>query len=285
LELILANPTGFCFGVTRAIKELENSLDTFGKVYSIGSPIHNPQEVKRLEEKGLVVVRSAEEIPHGSVVFVRAHGEMPDALKTVRQKALLIIDGTCPFVHNAQEKAKFLLDEGYDLFIVGDPEHPEVKAILGAVNNRGTVINDVQTLNSYSSLNRCGIISQTTQSKDFLGSVVSALIPVCNEMRVYNTICKATLERQDAIRQLASMVDGLIIIGGKNSANTSQLSRIAVQENISTLWIEDSEELEPCWFEGKTIIGIAAGASTPDWLINKIKLSLEHRKSEGDGKL
>lgn len=277
MELILANPTGFCFGVTRAIKELENSLDTFGKVYSIGSPIHNPQEVKRLQDKGLVVVRSAEEIPNGSVVFVRAHGEMPEALRIVREKALLIIDGTCPFVHNAQEKAKFLIDEGYDLFIVGDPEHPEVKAILGAVSNKGTVINDLDAINRYGSINRCGIISQTTQSKDFLGSVVSGLVPFCNEMRVYNTICKATLERQDAIRELASRVDGVIIIGGKNSANTSQLSLIAKQEEIPTLWIEDSEELDPDWFSGKNIIGIAAGASTPDWLIKKIKLILEHR--------
>lgn len=277
MELILANPTGFCFGVTRAIKELENSLDTFGTVYSIGSPIHNPQEVKRLQDQGLIVVRSADEIPQGAIVFVRAHGELPEALNTVRKKARLIIDGTCPFVHNAQEKARLLRDEGYELLIVGDPQHPEVKAILGYVDNEGMVIDHISKVLNMQYLTRCGIISQTTQSKDFLSAVVSSLTPICNELRVYNTICKATLERQDAIRDLSEKVDGIIIIGGKNSANTSQLARIAGQDGLPVLWIEDDGELDSEWFSGKNIIGIAAGASTPDWLINKIKLILEHR--------
>lgn len=270
MKIIIADPTGLCFGVKRAITTLEEELKTQAHVYALGSPIHNPQEIKRLEALGLVVVDSPEEAPHGATCFVRAHGVTPEVFEVLRARSKRIVDGTCPFVKTAQERAKKLSQDGYIVIILGDATHPEVKAIMGYVSGEVHVLADPSEIPAGICGKRCGILSQTTQRVETFSALVGGFAAVSPEIKVYNTICRATLARQQSVCRLAEEADGIIVLGGKNSANTRKLAEIAFGSGVPTLWIEHSGELERSWLEKKSTIGIAAGGSTPDWLIKEL---------------
>ncbi len=270
MKIHIADPTGLCFGVRRAISKLEEELIRSGTVYALGSPIHNPQETERLSEMGLVVVGSAEEVPAGSVAFIRAHGVTPQEADNVKAKCRKVVDGTCPFVKTAQNRAKDLSSEGYLVVISGDREHPEVRGIMGYVEGEVAVISADEPIPDFLKGKKCGILSQTTQKVASFAALVSSFATVSPEIKVYNTICKATLARQDSVCRLASKVDGMIILGGRNSANTRKLAEISADVGVTTLWIEHSGELDGRWLQNKDEIGIAAGGSTPDWLIKEL---------------
>lgn len=275
MNLVVASPTGLCFGVRRAIAQLERALEDHGTVYSLGSPIHNPQEVSRLTELGLRLVGSASDVPEGSVAFVRAHGVAKVALEELEQRAKVVVDGTCPFVRTAQRRAESLAEEGYRVVILGDSNHPEVRGILGHIEGESLVISGGDDIDENVRFERLGILSQTTQREASLAEVVSKLVLLAGEIKVYNTICRATIERQESIRNLATQVDGIVVIGGRNSANTRKLVEIAESLGVSTLWVEHSGEVDRGWLPGKRSIGVAAGGSTPDWLINDLTEKLK----------
>jgi len=266
-RVVIAEPSGFCFGVRRAIGKLEASLEQRGRVYSIGSPIHNPQETARLEEMGLVIVEGAEEIPERAAVFIRAHGLPAKDRHGLEERNVELVDGTCPFVLNVQRKAAFLDGEGYDVVVLGDEKHPEVQAIAGSVQKGAVILPPGGDVPASLEGRRIGIVSQTTQRPLDLSDLAAKSAFVGKEIRIYNTICKATIERQKAVEQLAGAVDGMIVIGGRNSANTGKLFAIARTFNTRTLWVEHAGEMDGRWLQGKSTIGIAAGASTPDRLI------------------
>ncbi len=282
-EIEIASPTGFCFGVKRAIESLERRIEECGalsdgvKVYSVGMPIHNPQEVERLSKKGLKVVDRVDDIPPGSYAFVRAHGAPPSQKEELvaRCGAANVTDATCPFVKNAQDKAAFLAREGYAVLVLGDPDHPEVQAIVGCAEGDAMVASSLGEVEALGRRDRLGVISQTTQKGEFLGAAASILAPLTRELRVFNTICGATTQRQEAVRRITSRVDGLIVVGGRNSANTAKLVEIARSRQCAVLWIEHAGELSQEWFAEKLNVGIAAGASTPDWLIEEVKHAIE----------
>jgi 4-hydroxy-3-methylbut-2-enyl diphosphate reductase len=283
-QIETASPTGFCFGVKRAIESLEKRIEecaggdagSGARVYSIGMPIHNPQEVERLSRKGLKVVDRIEDVPPGSPVFIRAHG-VPPAVKEelIARCGGNVTDATCPFVKNAQDKAAFLAQEGYSVLVLGDPGHPEVQAIVGCAGGDVLVASSLSEVKTLGKRDRLGVISQTTQKGEFLGAAASILAPQIRELRVFNTICGATTQRQEAVRKITARVDGLIVVGGRNSANTAKLVEIARSQSCDVLWIEHAGELSGDWFAGKQNIGIAAGASTPDWLIEEVKHAIE----------
>ncbi len=275
----VARPTGLCFGVRRAISELENALENVGKVYGLGSPIHNPQEIERLEQLGLVVVEEPGAIPPGQTAFIRAHGISPAIRESLLRRTDRIVDGTCPFVRNVQDKAALLREEGYRVLIAGDAAHPEVRGILGYAGENAGVVGNEKEIPRDMKHGKIGLVCQTTQKECLLEEVVRELLFHVDELRVFNTICGATLERQRAVRELAPAVDGMIVIGGRNSANTGKLVDISREAGVATLWIEHSEELERGWLGDKENIGIAAGASTPDWLIQELILKLESARS------
>ncbi|MDR1472917.1 MAG: 4-hydroxy-3-methylbut-2-enyl diphosphate reductase [Synergistaceae bacterium] len=270
MNLVVASPTGLCFGVRRAIGQLERALAERGTVYSLGSPIHNPQEVARLSALGLRVAESADEVPAGAVAFVRAHGASKSELEYMRERCGVVEDGTCPFVRTAQERAESLSNEGYKVMILGDSRHPEVRGILGHIEGESLVISGESDIDPKKRHKRLGILSQTTQWEASLAAVVSKLVLLADEIKVYNTICRATIERQESIRRLGAQVDGIVVIGGKNSANTRKLVEIAESLGVLTAWVEHPDELDWRWMRGKSSIGVAAGGSTPDWLINEI---------------
>ena len=287
LELVMADHAGFCFGVKRAVdaicdalKENNNNNKNNKEVWTIGLPIHNPQEVERLKNMGLKVADSVNEIPENAKVLIRAHGEPLSVLNELKLKGAEVVDTTCPFVSRAQGLAADLSKQGYYIILLGDKNHPEIQGILGHVidSRAAAVIKDAQEAENLKILNnKAALISQTTQQEEMLARASGVLVSKFRELHVCNTICKATAERQEAVRALAedslnNKLDGMVLIGGKASANTGKLRDIAVNGGLEVLWIEDAVELEENagWFKNKSKIGIAAGASTPEWLIKEI---------------
>ena len=276
MKIIMAEHAGFCFGVKRAVDAIERSLHDNHEVWTIGLPIHNPQEVSRLQALGLRVAESADEIPGGAKVLIRAHGEPLEVIDLLRAKCADVEDMTCPFVKKAQNLAAELSREGYHVVLLGDKNHPEIKGILGHVANimNAEVVLNEDEAERIHSHGKIALISQTTQREERLSRVSGILVSKCSQLHVCNTICKATSERQDAVRELVrdERVDGVVLIGGRSSANTGKLRDIIESEGVSVLWVENEDELESNheWFNNKNTIGIAAGASTPEWLIDKI---------------
>ena len=285
MKIIMAKHAGFCFGVKRAVDAIEDSLKTSKEVWTIGLPIHNPQEVSRLEKLGLRVANDESEIPSGSEVLIRAHGESLNVIEKLKSRGVKVRDMTCPFVKKAQELAAKFSSEDYHVVLLGDKNHPEIKGILGHIskNNAEVVLNEdeAENLKIYPKIT---LISQTTQREERLAAVAGILTKKSSQLHVCNTICKATGERQDAVKELVKNhnVDGVVLIGGRASANTGKLRDIIKAHNIEVLWIEDENEIESNseWFKNKNTIGIAAGASTPAWLIDKIKLQVGVRSEE-----
>lgn len=275
--IIMAEHSGFCFGVKRAVNAIEQALKNNHEVWTIGLPIHNPQEVSRLEAMGLRVANNSEEIPSGAKVLIRAHGESLEVLEQLAAKNIDIEDMTCPFVKKAQDMAAELSRGNYHVVLLGDRNHPEIKGILGHVadkNNAEVVANESEA-EKISNYGKIALISQTTQQQERLSRVAGILTQKTPQLHVCNTICKATAERQDAVRELVKNgnVDGVVLIGGKTSANTGKLRDIIQESGVKVLWTEDGTEIDGNlkWLENKKRIGIAAGASTPEWLIIEIR--------------
>jgi len=271
MEILLAPYSGFCFGVKRAI---QIALEAANKppVYTTGPLIHNPQMVQELEKKGIKVMENPDEL-HNSTVIIRSHGITKQENEILLRNGNTIIDATCPFVAKAHEYAQRLTQEHYPILILGDHTHPEVEALLSYCDGETIVISSPKELPEFQ-WQRLGVISQTTMDLASLREVINALIPCVKELRLFNTICTATSQRQEATVALAKKCDLMIVIGGHNSSNTRMLTKLS-SEFTPTLQIETAAELKPEVIMGKQRIGISAGASTPDYLIvqvfNRIK--------------
>lgn len=270
MEILVAKTAGFCFGVRRALEMVESALNEGeSPLYSLGPLIHNPRVVKELEQEGLQTVESLSQVPGGRVV-IRSHGVGPSVYQTARDQKLEVIDATCPFVKNVQQLAVFLRAEGYQVLIVGEPAHAEVKGVLDSVAGEALVIENIKTLNIGELQPKVGIISQTTQDLLNFQQITNAVIPYAKEIRIYNTICLATSQRQQEVAELSRKVDLMIVVGGKNSANTSRLTEISRMNGTPTYQLESVAEIDEAWFQGIGRVGITAGASTPDQQIKEI---------------
>ncbi len=263
----IAENAGFCYGVMRAIDIANRALEKHKTLYSFGPIIHNPQVVEEYEKKGLRVVESIDEVD--GPVLIRSHGVAPEIYEKLREKGVEIIDATCPFVKEAQRYAKQLCDEGYKVVIFGDKDHPEVKAHLGYTNYTAIAINSEEEAKKVKAT-RVGVVCQTTQSVERFGRVIEILAKKIRELKVFNTICDATEKRQKAARELAKRSDLMIVIGGKNSANTRKLYEICKETAKNAYHIETEKEIDPEWFKGVERVGITAGASTPSYIIERI---------------
>ncbi|WP_418789944.1 bifunctional 4-hydroxy-3-methylbut-2-enyl diphosphate reductase/30S ribosomal protein S1 [Phosphitispora sp. TUW77] len=271
MKTILAPKAGFCFGVKRALDLAMHTAKQDEKhIYTLGPLIHSPQVVEDLSRKGLKVVQDIEDIPEG-VIIVRSHGVGPEVFERAMEKGLKVVDATCPFVKKAQELAKKLNEQGYQVIVVGDKEHPEVTGILGWTGHQGIVAETPQQADNMPAMNRIGIISQTTQPEENFNKIVSVLQQKAEDTITFNTICHATRDRQDAAVQLAKSVDVMIVVGGKNSANTQKLARLCADTGTPTYHIETAAEIDSKWLYGVELVGITAGASTPDWIIKEVR--------------
>lgn len=268
LEVILADYLGFCYGVKRAIKIARENAAPDGSACTLGPIIHNPQMVERLKDEGVGTIDCLDDLKRGKVI-IRSHGVGPETYERAEAMDLECVDATCPHVKKAQLSAKELAEEGRFVVIVGEKEHPEVHSIVQWAGGNVAVIETVAEAASVPNASRLGIISQTTFSGERFREIVSALLDKSRDIRVMRTICTATDQRQRAARELASKVDVMLVIGGKNSANTTRLAQLCAKI-CRTYHIETAEELQPAWFDNIEKIGITAGASTPDWIIKEV---------------
>ena len=279
MEIFVAENAGFCFGVKRAVKmAFDAAEEDDGSVHSLGPLIHNPQVVERLAEKGVQRVDALTEIEEG-VVILRSHGvSSPQVIQDAEAQGLHIIDATCPFVTNAQRYAKQLVDEGYQVVMVGDRYHPESQSVLGHAGGEILVteeFEEIKKMMNKFSKKRIGIISQTTQTYGKFSEIVVKCLQICEEVKVFNTICYATEDRQTEAQGMAEKVEAMVVVGGKNSANTTHLADICREKGIRVYHIETAREIEEEWFSGIQKVGVTAGASTPDWIITEV---VEHLK-------
>lgn len=282
----IARSAGWCFGVERIVQMAEHLLSETpdGPVYCLGELIHNPHEVERLRAKGMVFVKSLSELPplepgQRRKILIRAHGVAPSVKKALQTKGYEIYDGTCPLVTIPQKFAREIAEQGYRVVIMGHREHPEIQGILGhleGLDARVDVIagpEEVEKLALRAS-DRVGLVSQTTHPYEKFAQLIGEVLKHCLEVRAYNTICQATFDRQDAMRELAQRCDVVIVIGGRNSSNTCRLAEIA-SLYTTCYHIEDASELKGEWFLGKQRIGISAGASTPSRCIAAVQSAIE----------
>jgi 4-hydroxy-3-methylbut-2-enyl diphosphate reductase len=278
VQIERAREMGFCFGVRRAIKLLEQAAKKYGTIESLGPVVHNKQVVNRLAELGVKVVDDIDQIK-GSVVAIPSHGLALPLLEKLKSRGLTVVDATCPFVRRAQLAARKLAQTGFQIVIFGDAKHAEVKAILGSCEGRGTVTTETNI--AFSELpRRLGVLSQTTQSPERFGQFVKELLDrilsEVDELRVINTICDATREHQTAAHELASHSDIILVVGDLNSANTRRLAELCTGEGVETHLVEDANQVETIWFKNKKHVGITAGASTPDEIIDLVINKLQN---------
>lgn len=269
MRIYLADKAGFCFGVKRAISTAFKAAGK-GRVYCLGPLIHNPQEVERLRREGVETVNDFSALEQGDSLIIRSHGVPPQVLAQVREKGLVVIDLTCPFVGKAQRDAASLNKEGYQVVVVGEKKHPEVQSILGYAGDNAVVVEASGDLEKLTLQTRVGVVAQTTQSYGNFSEIVLTLLRISKELKVFNTICSSTKERQDAARVLADQVDVMIVVGGRNSANTTRLASLCRETGKPAHHIEVADEIQPEWLASCETVGVTAGASTPDWIVEAV---------------
>jgi 4-hydroxy-3-methylbut-2-enyl diphosphate reductase len=272
MKVKLASSYGFCFGVKRAIDIAQQHK----KSNTMGPLIHNQKEINRLHiDFNVGLYENLDDVKKDDTIIIRTHGIPKDDLKELKQKDAKIINATCPFVTTPQQIVKKMSNEKYSILIFGDYTHPEVKGVKSYGDDVHVILEPKELENIDFKYDKIACVAQTTRKKEKYLEIVNTLILKNKEVRVFNTICDATFENQDAVRELSKDVTIMIIIGGKNSSNTKQLLNIAKENCQDSYLIEDENELELNWFKNKDLCGVTAGASTPDWIIQKVVNRLE----------
>ncbi|QKG28898.1 4-hydroxy-3-methylbut-2-enyl diphosphate reductase [Campylobacter sp. RM16187] len=276
MKIELANSYGFCFGVKRAIKIAENAKDAA----TIGPLIHNNEEINRLKINfNVKTLEGISEITEEKKAIIRTHGITKNDLSKLKNSDIKIIDATCPFVTKPQQICEKMSKEGYDIVIFGDENHPEVKGVKSYADGKVYVVLDESELDNIKLSQKVAVVSQTTRKVEKFMQIVNYLMLKTKEVRVFNTICNATFENQEAVKELAERADIMIIIGGKNSSNTKQLYLISKNFCNDSYLIENESELNEEWFRNKNHCGVSAGASTPDWIIQNVVKKIEDFKN------
>lgn len=277
----IAAASGFCFGVKRAIKLAEETLGQ-EPLYALGPLVHNPQEMERLTQLGLTVVSDIDSVPDGAALLIRAHGASPAVYAAATTKQLRLFDATCPHVAQLTGKAADFVQAGYQLLIVGDVSHPEVQAALAWARGLATVIAGPDEIAALPLSDRVAIVAQTTTKLDVWEAVLQALRSRTSNIEVGYTICHATKERQQAAQELSKQVDIMVVVGGHNSANTRNLVQLCSEIGTPTHHVETAADLDPAWFHAGALVGITAGASTPDWIIKEVVTTVENMENKNN---
>lgn len=267
MKIQLAESYGFCFGVKRAIKIAEENKNSA----TYGPLIHNANEIERLKRDfNVALSENLESFRSGDTAVIRTHGIPKEELSLLHERHVNVIDATCPYVTKPQQICEEMSDQGYDIVIFGDESHPEIKGVKSYATTHVYVVNSPDEIDSLRLREKVATVAQTTRKVEDYQKIVGKLMASHKEVRVFNTICNATFDNQDAVYKLSKEADVMIIIGGKNSSNTKQLHSIALDECSNSYHIESAEDLNPEWFREKDFCGISAGASTPDWIIHAV---------------
>jgi len=276
MQVLLADEYGFCFGVERAVEMVEEALSEGDTVRALGPLIHNDQEMARLATRGVSTISEPVQIKRGETAVIRAHGVTPQVEAELREKASKVVDATCPFVTKVQKLASRAANQNRHVVVVGNPDHPEMIGVFGYAPEHTFVIRDVAEVADLPRLNNPLVVSQTTiKLKNFLDVAEAVKQKAEGETQVVNTICSATRDRQDAARALAGEVDAFYIIGGRHSSNSRKLLAVCQEQCAKSFLIEIEDEINPEDLHGVEKVGVTAGASTPNWLIERITKRLE----------
>ena len=278
MKVTIAEACGFCYGVRRAV-DMASQAETGTK--TLGPIIHNPQVVARLSAQGVAPVDSLDEVGDGETVLIRSHGVGPSVYEEASRRGIRVIDATCPHVKKAQQDAKKIVEEGKNLVIIGEKAHPEVISISQWGANRAIIIDREIEAEQIPFSESLGVVVQTTFSQEQFKRIAEILKTKTNDLDVHMTICTATQQRQNAAVELAGKVDAMIVVGGRNSANTGRLAQVCREQGCPTYHIETAAELDTAAFRGMNHIGITAGASTPDWIIQEVVDIMENLQAEG----
>ncbi len=290
MDVIIAPESGFCYGVKRAVELAKKCAgEKDGPVYSLGPLIHNRQVVEELVREGVRVIDRLGQAEPGSKVIIRSHGVGPEVLAEAEKLGIKTVDATCPFVARAQRIAGKVTAAGIQAVVVGDADHPEVKGIVGWTGGRALVLGGPEEARKQNFPAKVGVLAQTTQTRENFDAVVGTIKEKCPEVEVYDTICNATGERQKSTAELARKVDVMVVVGGRNSSNTAKLAALSAAQGTTTYQVETAGDLEAQWFIGRGTAGIAAGASTPQWIIEEVERRMkelgEMAVKENDGEI
>ena len=271
MQVLLAEEYGFCFGVERAVQMVEGALHEGATVRTLGPLIHNTQEIARLEAEGVRTVNAPAEVSGGVTAVIRAHGVTPEVQRDLEERAGRVVDATCPFVTKVQKLAERAAAEGRDVVVVGSPDHPEMIGVKGYAPQHAHVVRDAAEVAGLPQLHAPLVVSQTTiKLSTFLEAAEAVRAKSDAEPQVVNTICWATRDRQDAARALAGHVDAFYVIGGKHSSNSIKLLSVCREQCQRSFLIETPEEIDAEDLRGAERVGVTAGASTPNWLIDQV---------------
>ena len=271
MQVLLAEEFGFCFGVERAVEMVEDALAQGAIVRTLGPLIHNTQEIQRLESHGVATVEAPTDVEGGVTAVIRAHGVTPQVQRELEMRAAKVVDATCPFVTKVQKLAERAAAEGRDVVVVGNPDHPEMIGVVGYAPQNSHVVRDASEVANLPSLRAPLVVSQTTiKLSTFLEAAEAVRAKSDAEPQIVNTICSATRDRQDAARALAGHVDAFYIIGGRHSSNSLKLLSVCREQCERSFLIETPEEIVAEDLRGIGRVGVTAGASTPNWLIDQV---------------
>lgn len=271
VEVLLAESAGFCYGVKRALDAvLDAAKERKKPMFTLGPLIHNPQVIADLERQGITSVQEIDGIPAGAAVVMPSHGVPCRIMEQAKATGLQIIDVTCPFVSKVHRLVESLVKQGYQVVILGDKGHTEVQGIMSRAGDGAIAVSDIEELRGSKLKRRAGVVAQTTQTLDRYQELVREISGRVYEVRAYNTICNATIERQQAAVLLAKRVDVMVVVGGRNSANTKRLTDICADTGVPTHHVEVAFEIDEKWFAQASAVGVTAGASTPDWIIEEV---------------
>jgi (E)-4-hydroxy-3-methyl-but-2-enyl pyrophosphate reductase len=271
MKVLLADEYGFCFGVERAVDMVEEAIGEGDTVRTLGPLIHNEQEMERLGTRGVATISEPVQIRRGETAVIRAHGVTPQVQKDLEERASKVVDATCPFVTRVQKLAARAAEQDRHVIIVGSPDHPEMIGVKGYAPDHAFIIKDETEVATLPRLRNPLVVSQTTiKAKTFFDTAEAIKIKTDDEVQVINTICSATRDRQDSARALATMVDAFYVIGGRHSSNSIKLVGVCKENCDKSFLIETENEINVDDLVGAETVGVTAGASTPEWLIQRV---------------
>jgi 4-hydroxy-3-methylbut-2-enyl diphosphate reductase len=284
LEIRIAKHAGFCRGVKRAV-EMAMQAARSGPVYALGALAHNEALLQRLEEEGISFVADLAQVPDEETVLIRTHGAAPQVFALAAERGMRVLDATCVYVRMLQQLVADLADKGRQVLIAGDPEHPEIQAAVAWGRGRATVISTAAEAERLCLESPVAVVFQTTLRRSIAEEICEKLKAINPAVEIYDTICQATAQRQDAVRRLAQAVDAMVVIGSRQSANTRKLVEISREAGTMTIEVAHSSELDSSQLRGAKSVGVAAGASTPDWTIKEVitKMTTEKEPVQSDG--
>ncbi len=276
MQVLIADEYGFCFGVERAVEMVEEALAEGDTVRTLGPLIHNDQEMGRLATHGVSTINAPVQIQRGETAVIRAHGVTPQVEQELREKASKVVDATCPFVTKVQKLASRAAAQDRHVVVVGNPDHPEMIGVFGYAPEHSFIVRDVAEVAALPRLKNPLVVSQTTiKLQNFYDVAEAVKAKADGETQIVNTICSATRDRQDAARALAGEVDAFYIIGGRHSSNSRKLLAVCKEQCEKSFLIETENEINAEDLRGAKKVGLTAGASTPNWLIEQVGKRLE----------